>query len=157
MGSRASILGHPIHPMIIPFPIALWIFSLAADVIFLFGWGGPVWTDIAFYTMLGGVLGGLVAAIPGYLDYRTIVEPAVASIARWHMLLNLSLVTLFIINLWMRATLVGGAFVPVVLSVIGVGLLGVSGWLGGELVYVHGVAVEPQPTTESRRRGRLAS
>jgi uncharacterized membrane protein len=107
--------------------------------------------------MLAGTVGGLVAAIPGYLDYRTIVDPAVAVIGQRHMLLNLTIVTLFIINLWMRATLVGGAVLPIVLSVIGVGLLSVSGWLGGELVYIHGVAVEPPPTAESRRRDRLAS
>ena len=53
MKSRAGIAGHPIHAMLVPFPIALWIFSLASDFIYLFGFGGPVWKDIAFYTIVG--------------------------------------------------------------------------------------------------------
>jgi uncharacterized membrane protein len=51
MASPASIGGHPVHPMIIPFPIALWVFSLVADVVYLWR-GKPVWRDwIAFYTI----------------------------------------------------------------------------------------------------------
>lgn len=157
MGSRASILNHPIHPMLIPFPIALWIFSLTADVIFWLGWGGTVWTDVAFYSMVGGVIGALAAAIPGYLDYRTIEDPAVERTARWHMLLNLSIVMIYAVNIWLRLAMAPGARGPMLLSVIGVGLLGVSGWLGGELVYVHGVAVERRSSMEPPRRGRMAS
>ena len=65
MKSHASIGGHPIHPMIIPFPIALWVFSLIADLIYLWG-GNPLWRDyIAFYTLLGGIIGGAAGAILG--------------------------------------------------------------------------------------------
>ena len=65
MASPASIAGHPVHPMIIPFPIALWIFSLVADLIYLWR-GNSVWRDyIAFYTLLAGIIGAVAAAVPG--------------------------------------------------------------------------------------------
>src|SRR6185295_15598947 len=66
----ASIKKHPLHPMLVPFPIALWIFSLVCDLIVVLVLGGPVWKDVAFYTMAGGFVGALAAAAPGYLDYR---------------------------------------------------------------------------------------
>jgi len=142
--------------MLIPFPIALWIFSLVCDLIYVMGWGGAVWNEMAFYTMAGGIIGALLAAVPGYLDYRTTTVPAVQMIGRRHMLINLSLVVLFAINLWLRMNSEPGAALPLVLSIIGVVMLGVSGWLGGEMVYVHGAAVDlkmasaPQPTEHER-------
>jgi uncharacterized membrane protein len=156
MSSRASIAQHPLHPMLVPFPIALWIFSLVGDLIYALGWGGPVWNDIAFYSMLGGVIGALAAAVPGLIDYLTISDRTVKKVAMTHMILNLILVAMFAVNLWLRMTLPADAAFPVILSAIGIALLGVSGWLGGELVYVHRVGVaEPPGSRESvseRRR-----
>ncbi len=156
MASPASIRKHPIHPMLIPFPIALWIFSFVCDVVYAMGWGPLIWNDMAFYTMIGGVLGALAAAIPGYVDYRSLTDPQTTNIGRWHMLINLSIVVLFAINLALRMWSEPGAVLPILLSLVGIALLGVSGWLGGELVYVHGVAVEPESkvVTSPRERGR---
>lgn len=154
MASPASIHKHPIHPMLIPFPIALWIFSLVCDLIYAMDWGGTLWKDMAFYTMAGGLLGALMAAIPGYLDYRTTTVPAIQKIGGWHMRINLSLVVLFAINLWLRTNSEPGSALPVILSAIGVAMLGVSGWLGGELVYVHGAAVESEKATVSQTTER---
>jgi uncharacterized membrane protein len=143
--------------MLIPFPIALWIFSLISDLIYGMGWGGIVWKETAFYTMAGGIIGALAAAIPGYLDYRTTTVPAIQKIGGWHMRINLFLVVLFSINLWLRTSSEPGAALPVILSVVGVAMLAVSGWLGGEMVYVHGAAVEPQKETASlKERDRAA-
>lgn len=154
MASPASVQKHPIHPMLIPFPIALWIFSLACDLIYAMGWGGAVWNDMAFYTMAGGTLGALAAAIPGYLDYRSLTDPDIKKIGQWHMLINLSIVVLFTINLWLRIGSEPGAVLPLGLSMIAIVMLGVSGWLGGHLVYVHGVAVEPQAKASTEMKGR---
>jgi uncharacterized membrane protein len=158
MASPASVQKHPIHPMLIPFPIALWIFSLACDLIYAMGWGGAVWNDMAFYTMAGGLLGALIAAIPGYVDFRSLSDPDAKRIGRWHMGINLCLVVLFAINLWLRMGSEPGAIVPLILSAIAIAMLGVSGWLGGDLVYVHGVAVEPQAkaSTDMKERDRVA-
>jgi uncharacterized membrane protein len=130
--------------MLVPFPIALWIFSLASDCIYLFGFGGPVWKDVALYTMVGGIIGGLMAAIPGYIDYRSLTDPVTIRVARMHMVINVALVFFFTVNAGLRVVNGPQALLPVILSFVGVAALGVSGWLGGELVYVRGVAVQPQ-------------
>lgn len=144
METRVTVADHPVHPMLIPFPIALWIFSLASDCIVRFGFGGPLWKDIALYTMLGGILGALAAAIPGYIDYRSLSDPVTVRVAQMHMVINLALVFLFTINAGVRILSGSDGWLPLVLSIVGVTALGVSGWLGGELVYVQRVGVQPE-------------
>ena len=147
MASPASLGGHPVHPILIPFPIALWVFSLIADVIHLWR-GNPVWRDwIAFYTLLGGIIGGVLAAVPGFIDWLSLKNPEVVKIANWHARLNVIALLIFVASFYLRTTsgagLVGGSHtIPFVLSLVGVILITVSGWLGGELVFKHGVAVE---------------
>ncbi len=158
MSSPASIAKHPIHPMLIPFPIALWIFSFVCDLIYALDWGGPLWKEMAFFSMAGGIIGALLAAIPGYLDYRSLTTADAQRIGWWHMVINLSVASLFAINFWLRIGNDISAVLPVILSLIGIAMLGISGWLGGELVYVHGAAVEQQrrPSMEKREQDRAA-
>ncbi len=142
--------------MLVPFPIALWIFSLCADVIFLAGWGGPAWNNAAIYTMAGGIIGALLAAPFGLIDLLSVSDPRAKNIGKAHMVMNLVLVALFAINLWLRVTGTAVAGWPIILSVFGILLLGLSGWLGGEMVYVHGVAVQPRtPGDERMEKERL--
>ena len=149
MASPASIGGHPIHPMLIPFPIALWAFSFIADVIYLWR-DNPVWRDwIAFYTLLGGIIGAAVAAVPGLIDWLSITDSEVKKIANWHARLNVIALVVFAASFYLRTTggasIVGGSYtIPVLLSVLGVILITISGWLGGEMVFRHGVAVDRQ-------------
>jgi uncharacterized membrane protein len=149
MASPASIGRHPVHPMFIPFPIALWFFSLVADVIYLWR-GNPIWRNyIAFYTLLGGILGAAVAAVPGFIDWLSLKDPAVVKIANWHARLNVVALVIFAISFYLRTTsgaswVSGSYIIPVLLSVLGVIMITISGWLGGELVFRHGVAVDPQ-------------
>lgn len=146
MASPASIARHPIHPVLVPLPIGLWIFSLVCDVVYAFVSGETFWDRMAFWTMLGGIAGALLAAIPGFIDFLSLTDARVKRVALTHMLVNLTVVVLYAVNLWLRTTAPPGAGTPVVLSVIGVLMLGVAGWLGGELVFRHGVAVErPSP------------
>src|SRR5215212_7330472 len=156
MASPASIGGHPIHPMIIPFPIALWAFSLVADVIYLWR-GNPVWRDwVAFYALLGGIIGAALAAVFGIIDWLSIKDREVKKVADWHARLNVIALLVFAAGFYLRTTggasLVGGSYtIPVLLSVVGVILITVSGWLGGELVYRHGVAVDERAAEEKAR------
>jgi uncharacterized membrane protein len=143
--------------MLITLPIGLWIFSLVCDVIFMMGWGGILWKDMAFYTMVGGICGALLAAVPGYIDYRSITDPQVKRIGTWHMAANLTVVALYVLNVYMRMGNDPGRRLPVLLSFLGVCLLGVSGWLGGEMVYVHGVAVDKAERGPAGTRGGRAS
>lgn len=146
MASPASIGRHPIHPMIIPFPIALWVFSFVADVIYLWR-GNPVWKDwIAFYALLAGIIGAVVAAVPGFIDWLSLTDKAVVKIANWHARLNVIALLIFAASFYLRTTsgssFVSGSYtIPVALSLLGVVLITISGWLGGEMVFKHGVAV----------------
>jgi len=165
MASKASIGGHPIHPMLIPFPIGLLVFSLIADLIYLWR-GNPVWENyIAFYTLLGGIIGAAAAAIPGLIDWATLTDRAAVRIANWHARVNIIGLVIFSASFYLRTT--SGAqwitslpLLPVILSMVGVIGLAIAGWLGGELVFRHGVAVDvpasEQPKTETTGRIRAA-
>jgi uncharacterized membrane protein len=158
MRNPATVAGHPIHPMLVVVPIGLWIFSLAADLIAIGAERPELWRALAFYTMAGGLIGALLAAAPGFVDWLSLAQPRVRQIATYHMALNLAVVALYAVNLYLRTQLPPGARAPVILSVAAVALLAVSGWLGGELVYVHGVGVqaprgEQRPETRIRRVG----
>jgi uncharacterized membrane protein len=144
MASRARIAGHPIHPMLVPIPIGLLVFSLVADLVFFFGLGDAVWNRIAFFTMAGGLIGIAAAAVPGLFDFLSLTDPRVRRLATWHMAVNSAVTLLFALNLWLRWASTSEEDAPMWLSVIGVVLLGVSGWLGGQMVYVHGAGVERQ-------------
>ncbi|RQW78334.1 MAG: DUF2231 domain-containing protein [Geobacter sp.] len=143
MMSTASIAKHPLHPMLIPFPIALWVFSLICDILWL--WTGNLfWSTFALYTIEGGIIGALIAALPGFVDLFTMHPSPVKRIGIWHMSINLTLVVLYVVNfLWRRGMPFGMEVWQFVLSLLSVALLTVSGWLGGEMVYVHGAGVEP--------------
>ena|SRR5688572_9985692 len=143
MASRAKIRKHPVHPMIVPIPIGLWVFSFLCDLIYLMT-RNSIWEQVAFFTIGGGIVGAVIAAIPGWLDYSAFKDPKLKQIGRFHMIINLGAVVLFAINLWLRFTSPPDAILPILLSFIGVAAIGISGWLGGEMVYVYGVGVEPE-------------
>jgi uncharacterized membrane protein len=126
--------------MLVPIPIGLWLFSLLCDLVHRFGGTSPNWEIVAWYTMIGGIVGALAAALPGLVDLLSL--PAhVKRIGIAHMAINLTIVALYAINAWVRRD--GVTDGAIWLSVLAVVLLGVSGWLGGHMVYVHRVAVEP--------------
>jgi uncharacterized membrane protein len=139
--------------MLVAFPIGLLVFSLICDLIQLIGWGGAVWADVAFYTMAGGIVGALLAAVPGLIDLLSL-SGRPKRLGIWHARINILAVVIFAIDFWLRTTGMATSNTPILLSVIGVALLGISGWLGGQMVYVHGVAVEPQDGPRSLNRTR---
>jgi uncharacterized membrane protein len=150
MRTPANIAKHPIHPMLVAIPIGLWIFSLICDLVLVFGGTSENWAIVARYTMVGGIVGALIAAVPGFIDMLALPQP-VKRIALLHMSINLTVVALYVVNVYLRRRgIESGA--PVWLSAISVALLGVSGWLGGKMVYVHGVAVETPPEPAPSRR-----
>jgi uncharacterized membrane protein len=138
--------------MLIVFPIALWIFSLVCDVLYLAGSQNLFWKSVAFYTMAGGVVGALLAAIPGFIDYLSITDPRIKKIATTHMVLNLIVVALFVFNLGVRYNAPVNDIFGIALSVIAIALMSVSGWLGGSMVYEHRVGVSPRPDEREIQR-----
>jgi len=153
MRTPASIARHPFHPMLIPLPIGLWVFSFACDLIYALGSHDPVWKTIALYSMIAGLIGGIAAAVPGLIDLLSL-PAGPRSTAVLHMCINLIVVALFAVNAWLRMRAGdGGASsnTPMWLSLAALVLLLVSGWLGGKLVYERGVAVDTESLEGSRR------
>src|ERR1700688_1944097 len=86
MASPASIKKHPIHPMLVGLPIGLWVFALLCDVMRA-ATGNTVWQTVAIYCIAAGIVGAVVAAVPGLMDYFSIDEAAMKRIANFHMVL----------------------------------------------------------------------
>jgi len=149
MRTPASIAGHPIHPMLVPIPIGLWVFSLVCDLIHAGGSTNPAWTTVALYTMGGGIVGALLAAVPGLIDLLSL-PPGPRRTALAHMAINLTVVALFAINLWLRLEAPESPGGLIWLSVLAIGLLVISGWLGGKMVYELGIAVDTRPDARPR-------
>jgi uncharacterized membrane protein len=152
MRTPASIAKHPLHPILVGIPIGLWVFSLFCDLAMLAGATSTGWQIAAFYTMVGGLIGALIAAVPGLIDLLSLHSPRIRTIALTHMTLNLVVVVLYAVNVWLRMSEPADLRLPMLLSVIAIVLLAVSGWLGGEMVHVHRVGVE-----ESADAARVAA
>jgi uncharacterized membrane protein len=150
MRTPAQIAGHPIHPMLVTIPIGLWIFSLVADLIGMRSAVPDTWHAAALYTMVGGIVGALAAAVAGLVDLLSLGDVPIRKTALTHMTLNLVIVVLYVINAWTRVHASVGPGVSLALSVIAIATLLVSGWLGGKMVYEAGVAVHAD---ESLTRG----
>jgi len=143
MRTPATIKNHPLHPLLVTFPIGLWVFSLAADIIRFAHWGPPdVWRDVAFFSMAAGLAGALLAAVPGLIDLLSLTDPKLRRTGLIHMFIMLAVVVLYAINWGLRFTHAGDGTAPMVLSIIGVLFLLVGGWLGADLVHEHRVSVE---------------
>lgn len=140
--STVAIAGHPLHPAIITFPIGLLVSAAGTDIAF---WllSDPFWARASFWLIVGGLVGGLVAAITGLVDFVRIGRVR-KHLAGWaHMYANVTALVLTAINLGLRLTdpTENVVFTGLIISVIVATLLGISGWYGGELVYRHKIAV----------------
>ena len=140
--STVSVAGHPIHPILVQFPVAFLVGALLADIVYWLT-DDTFWARASFWLIVGGLLGGVAAALTGILDFLRI-ERVRKRTAGWAPLfLNVGVLVLTIINLLIRLGNPVSALLPwgLILSVIVATLLGVSGWYGGELIYRHKIAV----------------
>ena len=137
--------GHPLHPALVHLPIGLFVFSLLLDAASLLADDGNSLVRGAFYALLFGIVAALVAAIPGFVDWSDIrADHPARKTATTHMLLNIAAVAVFTVDLVLRFNEQGDALtpaLPLLLSIAGIGILSVSGYLGGTLVYDDGIAV----------------
>ncbi len=143
MESKAKVFGHPVHPMLVVFPLGLFATSFVFDLIRL-GGGGQGFSTAAFYMIAAGIVGGLAAAVFGVVDFLAIPRGTRAkTIGAFHGIANVAIVTLFVFSWGIRYgdpdAANGGA---ILLSGIAVLLALVAGWLGGELVDRLGVGVD---------------
>jgi uncharacterized membrane protein len=143
MQSKARLLGHPIHPMLIVFPLGLLATSVIFDVIHGIT-GNGTWSYIAEYMIAAGVIGGLVAAVFGLIDWSAIPSGTRANrIGAYHGIINVVVVGLFAASWYVRRGVeTDPPAAAYVLSAIAAAFALISGWLGGELVDRLGVGVD---------------
>jgi uncharacterized membrane protein len=146
--STVQIAGHPIHPMLIPFPIAFFVATFLCDIAFKVN-GSPAWEVATLWLLGAGLVMAALAAIVGLTDFLS--EPRIRAIndAWWHAGVNVLAVLLSLYNFYIRYTdpaAVGTT--GLIISLIVVLLLLFSGWKGWEMVYRHhvGVADQAPPT-----------
>jgi uncharacterized membrane protein len=153
MRTPANIKGHPIHPMLVSIPIGLWVFSLISDLIAMQSSSPETWRMLAYWTLIGGVVGALMAALPGLIDLLSLKDPAIKKTALTHMGINLTVVAVYVLNAYLRYTQPNDLSAPVSLSVLAILMLLVSGWLGGKMVYLAGVGVSTPQDCDSSSAG----
>lgn len=165
MKSTARIAGHPLHPMLIVIPAGGYIMTLIFDLLFL-ATDAVVWWIATIPVIAVSVIGALVAAIPGVIDLVTVARKQGAlKHGITHAVLNVVILGLFIANFWQRSTTEvnpDAVTAPIWLSIIGVALLGVAGWLGWVMVQTYHVGVfehpearDPDPQRVRPERGEL--
>lgn len=148
MESKAKLVGHAIHPMLIVFPLGLLGMAVIFDLIYLAT--GTVDLAVASYWMIAaGVVMGLLAAVFGFWDWLAVPSDTRAkAIGLWHGVGNVVVVVLFIVSWLLRMNArTGGAEyapngLPLILEIVGLVLALVTSWLGGELVERLGVGVD---------------
>jgi uncharacterized membrane protein len=143
MESRVKIAGHPVHPMLIVFPLGLLATAVIFDVIHLIS-GNSQWALVAYYMIGAGVIGGFLAAPFGLLDWLAIPRGTRAKrVGLWHGLLNAATLLLFLLSWLLRRE---NAELPptgaVVAGLAGIAISVIGAWLGGELVDRLGVGVD---------------
>jgi uncharacterized membrane protein len=159
MEARAKLLGHPIHQMLIVFPLGLLGMSLFFDLIALI-WQFPS-LYLASYSMIAaGIITGLIAAGFGFIDFLGIPSGTRAKrVGMMHGAGNVVVVLLFIVSWSLRVEAPGNpSLLAILISAIGVGIALVTGWLGGELVIRLAIGVDEgaHPDAPSSLSGRPA-
>jgi uncharacterized membrane protein len=140
--STVAIAGHPLHPLIVTFPIAFLTAAFATDLGY---WLTKdfFWARASFWLIGAGFAAGLIAALTGMLDFLKIDRVKKHSAGWIHMVGNVAALLLTLVNWWLRRDNVEGAVLPagIIISLVVASLLGVTGWYGAELIYRHKVAV----------------
>ena len=142
MRSRAHFKAHPLHPALVPFPFAFLWGAALFDVIYLIS-GRPSFTSTAGHLTIAGVVGGLLAAIPGLIDYRYSVPPRSSAQTRAtkHALGNSAAIALFLVSWFLRRADGSMTYATLGCEVLGAGVLAYAGLLGGELVVRNMISV----------------
>jgi uncharacterized membrane protein/nitrite reductase/ring-hydroxylating ferredoxin subunit len=144
MRSKAAISSHPIHPMLVSFPIGLWIMAFIFDLLGVSRGDESLWAA-GFYSVIAGCVGAVLAALPGAIDWLTVIPPDSSAKNRGllHGSLNVIALLLFIVIAYRQGS---PAAKPdgLNLGLMAVGVLGIaiSGWLGGTLVYRNQIGVD---------------
>jgi uncharacterized membrane protein len=158
MQSRVRALGHPVHPILVMFPVALFVTAFIFDVIALFSDNGT-YSQVGFWCITVGLIGAVLAALTGAADWSKIpANTRAKSIGIRHGLLNSVVLVLFLISWTLRVDTDEHrvSAVLVIVELVAIGLAGAAAWLGGELVDRLGIGVDqdahPDATSSLRVR-----
>ena len=144
MKSQARLFGHALHPILVVFPLGLLATGVIFDLVYLMS-GNLTMAIVSFWMIVSGIIGGLVAALFGWIDWFGIPPNTRAKrIGLLHGVGNVFVLVLFLGSWWLRRENASDApsFMALVLSFAGAGLALITGWLGGELVERLGVGVD---------------
>ncbi len=154
-------LGHPLHPAIVHVPLGLWTFACILDVIVWLGGDSVVLPRLAFYSVLIGLIGALLAVPPGVADWTPIKKEKPAwKLGLYHLLLNLLATILWTVNFGLRFETLEtgvGITVPVlVTSLVATLLVFAGGYIGSLMVFDQGTSVARQSKDKWRSRAQRA-
>ena len=146
----AKLAGHPLHPMLVPFPIALLVATFACDLAY---WGtrDAFWAVVAMWTLGAGIVTAALAALASLTDFLGNARIRAINHAWHHMLGNVAAVILSIASFWLRMKYGAAAAVlpwGLVLSLVVFLLLLFTGWKGGELAYGWRVGMRPEAPSQ---------
>jgi uncharacterized membrane protein len=144
--STAHIAGHPIHPMLIPFPIAFFVATLLCDLVFWRSHNNS-WATASQWLLGAGIVMALLAAVAGIIDVLGDARIRSLNEVWWHAGGNILMVLIQIFSFYRRYTEGTGAVLPtgLILSLIAVGIMLFTGWMGWQMVYRDHVAVADEP------------
>jgi uncharacterized membrane protein len=162
MYSKVKLFGHPIHAMLVGFPVTLYTATLLSYIAYQAS-GDIFWFRVGIAANVAGVVMALLTAIPGFLDWLLGIpgDAAAKGTGLRHMLLNVTALVVFAINAglhlgYWNSLARPDATLAIILGVIGVGVTLTAGWLGWNLVQKHHVGVE-MPTEVERPELRRAA
>ncbi|WP_276132353.1 DUF2231 domain-containing protein [Polluticoccus soli] len=142
MKSKANFKSHPLHPILVAFPIAFFVGTLVFDMLFVMN-NNEEHLLVAKYLNLAGIIGAILAAIPGIIDYFATVPPnsSAKTRATKHGLLNSTVLLIFLVIYLMRDnnTL---SLLHLSLEIVAIVVLTIAGWMGGTLVYRNQIGVD---------------
>jgi uncharacterized membrane protein len=155
--SKVKILGHPIHPMLVAYPIALYTSTLVAYIIFAAN-GDRFWFKVAIAANVAGVVMAAITALPGFIDWAVGIPSGTAAKSHGlsHMLLNVAALVLFVVNViihvgaWTKGSTNTG--VGLILAILGVLCTVGAGYFGWTLIQTDHVGVELTPEQERLER-----
>jgi uncharacterized membrane protein len=153
MRAKVTVFGHPLHAILTDLPIGCFALAFLWNIVALLANAQP-WYAMTFWAMLTGVILVVPTALVGLLDYTKVLErkhPGRGT-ATLHLVANVSATLFFVLSLIFRGgpglLSTASRFGTFLLALIGIGILSVGGYLGGRLVYHHGVGVPPDGDME---------
>jgi nitrite reductase/ring-hydroxylating ferredoxin subunit/uncharacterized membrane protein len=143
MKSKAHFKSHPLHPILVAFPIAFFIGAPVFDLLSVINDNNSFW-QTGYYLSIAGIIGAIIAAVPGAIDYFFTVPPKSSAKKRatQHALINLSNVALFAFAVYYRRTTGADTTIVLAIELTGVVLLSIAGWMGGTLVHRNQIGID---------------